>query len=77
MARFIVNLFDMPKSEWNLLIDEWIIGNHAERDRAIMKRKLFDGVCFEPLAEEFDISVQQVKKIFYTRMKYLEKHIGK
>lgn len=77
MARFIANLFDMPKSEWNLLIDEWIIGNHAERDRAIMKRKLFDGVCFEPLAEEFDISVQQAKNIFYTRMKYLEKHIGK
>jgi len=42
------------------LIDEHI---HSERDRRIMKRRMIDGVCFEPLAEEFDISVIQAKRI--------------
>lgn len=44
------------------LIDEYI---HNERDRAILKRRLIDGICFEPLAEEFDLSVRQVKRIIY------------
>ncbi len=43
-------------------IDERI---HSERDRAILKRRYIDGVCFEPLAEEFDLSVQRVKAIVY------------
>lgn len=77
MARFHENLFDMPKSEWTRLIDEWIIGSNAERDRALIKRRLFDGVCFEPLAEEFGLSVQQVKSIFYKRMRWLELHVGR
>lgn len=45
--------------EW---IDEYI---HSERDRALLKRRLCDGICFEPLAEEFDLSVRQTKKIVY------------
>ena len=75
MARFFENLFDLPKSAWCHLIDEWIIGSNAERDRALVKRRLFDGICFEPLAEEFVISVQQAKSIFYKRMRLIEKHI--
>ena len=43
-------------------IDEYV---HSERDRQILKRRLIDGVCFEPLAEEFDLSVRQVKNIVY------------
>lgn len=54
--------FDIPRSEWERLIDEWIF---CERDRAILKRRLLDGVCFEPLAEEFDMSVRQIKNIVY------------
>ena len=44
------------------VIDEYI---HSERDRAILKRRLIDGICFEPLAEEFDLSVPQIKRIIY------------
>ena len=44
-------------------IDERISGLHAERNRAILKRRFIDGICFEPLAEEFDLSVRQVKNI--------------
>ena len=53
---------DLPRSEWEHLIDEWIF---SERDRKILKRYLLDNICFEPLAEEFDLSVRQVKTIIY------------
>jgi len=36
---------------------------HNERDRKILYRRLVDGVCFEPLAEEFGLSVSQTKRI--------------
>lgn len=44
------------------VIDEHI---HNERDRKILKRRFVDGVCFEPLAEEFSLSVRAVKTIVY------------
>lgn len=53
---------DISRSELNALIDEWIFN---ERDRAIVKRRLLDGICYEPLAEEFDLSVRHVKTIVY------------
>lgn len=53
------------RSELDKLIDEWILGRNAERDRKILKRRLFDGVTYERLAEEFDLSVRQVKNIVY------------
>ncbi len=55
-------MIDIPASEIEHLIDEWILN---ERNRAILKRRLIDGVYFEPLAEEFDLSVRQVKSIVY------------
>lgn len=54
--------FDLSRSELNHLIDEWIFN---ERNRRVLKRRLLDGVTFERLAEEFDLSVRQVKTIVY------------
>ena len=45
-------------------IDEYI---HSERDRALLKRRFIDGICFEPLAEEFGLSVVQTKRIVYKK----------
>lgn len=64
--------YDLSRSEWENLIDEWIFN---ERDRAILKRRLLDGICFEPLAEEFGLSVQQVKTVVYRATEKLIKHI--
>ena len=50
-------LFSKSRSEWERLIDEWVIGRNSERDKAILKRRLLDGVLLEPLAEEFGLSV--------------------
>ena len=55
-------MIDYTNSEVELAINEYI---HSERDRAILKRRLIDGICFEPLAYEFDMSVRQIKTIVY------------
>ena len=36
---------------------------HSERDRKILGRRLIDGITFEKLAEEFDMSVRQIQNI--------------
>lgn len=68
-------LFSKSRSEWEHLIDEYVIGKNAERDRLILKRRLLDGVCLEPLAEEFDLSVQRIKIIIYNSQNRIIKHI--
>ena len=55
-------MMEYTNSEIAEAIDEYI---HSERDRQILKRRLIDGVCFEPLAEEFCLSVRQAKNIVY------------
>jgi hypothetical protein len=60
--------FDLSRTQWERLIDEWIF---SERDRAILKRRLLDGICFEPLAEEFEMSTRQAKTIVYKAQKRL------
>ena len=66
---------DISRSELEHLIDEWIIGRNAERDRKIMKRRLIDGVIFDDLAEEFELSVRQTKNIVYKCEERLFKHV--
>lgn len=56
-------MIDPTNSEIADAISERVNGLHAERNRAILYRRFVDGVCFEPLAEEFDLSVRQVKNI--------------
>ena len=63
---------DYSRSELTTAIDEWILN---ERDRAILKRRLIDGICFEPLAEEFDMSVRQIKRIVYKTQETLFRHL--
>lgn len=66
---------DISRSELESLIDEWIIGSHAERNRQILKRRLIDGICYEPLAEEFDMSVRQIKNIVKTNEPKILRHM--
>lgn len=53
------------------LIDSHINGRNAERNRKILKRRLIDGLCYEPLSEEFDLSVRQTQNIVYNGIKKL------
>lgn len=51
-------------------IDRYVRG---ERARAILKRRIIDEICYEPLAEEFDISVSQLKRILMKAQEQLYK----
>ena len=46
-----------PRSTIEHLIDEWIF---SQRDRAVLKRRLLDGVIFEDLSAEFDMSYNRI-----------------
>lgn len=65
--------FKFPRSVIEGLIDEWIF---SERDRRLLKRRLLDGITYENLADEFDLSVRQVKTIVYKCEDKLYKKIG-
>ena len=47
---------------------------HSERDRNILLRRLIDGITFERLAEEFDMSTRQMKTIVHKNETILFKH---
>lgn len=64
--------FEYSNSDIDHYIDEYI---HSERNRRILKRKLIDGITYEALAEEFDLSVTSVKKIVLKGMDTLLKFI--
>ena len=57
--------FDISNSEIDYLIDQWI---RNERDRAILKDRLINGMTFERLAEKHDMSVRQIQNIVYKSM---------
>ena len=61
-------MIEYTNSQIKHLISEHI---HNERNRRILERRLVDGIGFEDLAEEFDMSVRQVKTIVYKQQKVL------
>lgn len=65
-------MIEYSNSEIERVIDEYI---HSERNRKILKRRYIDGICFEPLAEEFSLSVRQVKNIVYKEEPILFKRL--
>lgn len=64
--------FNVSVSEVEKLIDDWIF---SERDRNILKMKLLDKRTFEQVAEAFDLSDRQVKRIVYKGEQIIFRHI--
>ena len=54
------------------LIREYI---HSERDRRLIYRRLVDGITFEKLAEEFELSTRQTRTIVHKLEQILFRHI--
>lgn len=54
------------------LIAEYI---HNERNREILSRRLIDGITFERLAEEFDMSPRQIRAIVHREENILFKKL--
>ena len=63
---------EYTNSQIEKLIDEHI---HSERDRAILKRRLIDGLVYEKLAEEFELSDRQIKSIVYKGINHLSRFV--
>ena len=55
-------LAERNRSFWELMIDEWIFD---EVDRHLLKRRFFDNITFEDLANEVHLSTVQTKNRYY------------
>lgn len=62
----------LSREQWEHLIEQYIFN---EQHRRIFKRRWLYGVCFEPLAEEFDISVRHAQNIVYKCERKILRHI--
>lgn len=72
----MINL-DITRDQLEAVIDNTIIlQTHAARNREILKRRLIDGLTHEELAEEFDLSVQQIRKVIYKYEQVIFKHFS-
>lgn len=66
---------EVSRPELEEAIRNWIIDRNAERNRVILTRRLFDGIGLEDLAEEFDMSVSQIKRIIYSGTDKIYRHL--
>lgn len=64
--------FDVPRSEWERLIDEWVFN---EEHRHLLKRNLLDGRTYEQLAYEFEMSKRQISRLLPQLQNQLFRHI--
>ena len=48
---------------------------HSERDRRLLYRRLVDGLTFERLGEEFDLSPKQARNIVHRCEAILFRHL--
>ena len=62
----------LSRSDVSNLIDEWIF---SARDRNIMRMRWLDGLKYDDIADEMDLSVRRVKTIVYKCEERLFKHI--
>jgi len=63
---------EYTNSQIRELINEYI---HSERDRCLILRRLVDGITFERLSEEFDLSPRQTRTIVHKCEREIFKHI--
>lgn len=63
---------EYTNSQIKALIAEHI---HSERDRGILARRLIDGITFERLAEEFEMSPRQIRSIVHKSESILFKYV--
>ena len=63
---------EYSNSQIKELILEYI---HSQRDRKLLYRRLVDGITFERLAEEFELSPKQVRVIVHKQEQILFAHL--
>lgn len=63
---------DYTNSQMAILIDEHI---HNSRNRTILRLRYIDGMTYEKIAEEMDMSTQQIKTIVYRSQEKLLRYL--
>ncbi len=63
---------DISRTELTETIDEYILN---EKYRAIIKRRLLDGITYDGLAAEFCMSPRQIKRIVYKAEEVIFRHL--
>lgn len=63
---------EYTNSQIKSLIDEHI---HSRRDRQVLFLRLVEGLTFEKIAEEMDLSVRYTKTIVYKSEEILFRHL--
>lgn len=63
------------------IIDEWVIGERAERDREILLYLFIDGLTYEQIADRYQehhpdcpVSIDTIKRIIKKRKHQIFKH---
>lgn len=72
MPRIEESIDKYDNNELTMIIDRCVRG---EKAREILKRRMIDKIKFEPLAEEFGLSVTHIKTIVYKSQEQLLKRI--
>lgn len=57
------------------IINNWIKGRMAYRNKQIMVDRLIEGMTYEKIAEKYDLSINQVKNIVYKNEYIVYRHI--
>ena len=57
---------DYSRSELEHLINEWVIGSNAQRNKKIIKDRLIKGLMISELAEKYNMSETRIKTVIRT-----------
>lgn len=58
-ARELAERYDLPRSAWERLINEWVFDL---RDRMMLCMRLLDGLTIDEISEKMNMSVDTVKR---------------
>jgi AraC-like DNA-binding protein len=64
---------NIPRSEWNTLIDEWIFN---KQHREMLKLNLLDGDTYEQIAEQLKMSPRHIARLIPKLKKQLYRHLS-
>lgn len=69
------NYDNISNAELYEIINNWIKGRMAYRNKQIMVDRLIEGLTYETIAEKYELSVSQVKNIVYKNEYIVYRHI--
>ena len=65
---------EYSRSQWEHLINEWVVGLRADRNRQIIRDKILGGMTYEQVAEKNNMSLTRVKTVIRTFKHKIEAH---